>query len=252
MPSESDLRKAYASEYAASPDAMHDGGRIDPVILNRDHERYHRGIVDAVKATGVAGPILEVGSGFGGLCEQALRAGLSWEGVELSEQAVDYCQRTGLPVRRAELAEIHDKLYSAIVMCFVFEHLSNHDDFLATCRERLLPEGRIITLNPTAHFPRLFGNLLRLGDKRRPLPRLDSAFVPPWHTVLISLRGMHELAKRNGFCIERVLPTPTGRFGSIGRRTAQSTIECVNGIGWKAFGERWPLLPAHLIVARAA
>jgi hypothetical protein len=64
MSSEADLRKAYASasEYAASPDAMHDGGSLEPVIINRDHERYHPGIVDAVKAVGVTCPILEVGS----------------------------------------------------------------------------------------------------------------------------------------------------------------------------------------------
>jgi len=251
MPTEAELQAAYSLDYAAHADAMHDAGPVDPIVLNRDHERYHGRIVDVVKSCGISGPILEIGCGFGGLCSQAIRAGLPWEGVDLSEQAVAYCQKQGLPVRVAKLADINDKQYGAIVMCFVFEHLPEYDGFLSDCRQRLLPQGRIITLHPTAPFAHFFGTLLRMGNTRRPLPRLDCSFVPPWHTTLLSVAGTRAMAARNGFGVERVMPSPTGRFGGIGRRTAQAVIQEVNRIGWSLVGEPWPLTPAHMVVMRA-
>jgi SAM-dependent methyltransferase len=251
VPTEAELRAAYASDYAASSDAMHDGSPVAPAVLNGDHERYHRRIVDVVKESGVSGPILEIGCGFGGLGAQALRAGLPWEGIDLSEQAVAYCRKLGLPVRLADLSEVTEKQFGAIVMCFVFEHLTDYDSFLSSCRHRLLPNGRIITLHPTARFAHLFGSLLRMGNKDRQLPRLDSAFVPPWHTALVSISGIRALATRNGFRVEQVLPSPTGRFGSMTRRTAQFGIQCINRVGWTLAGESWPLTPAHLVVMQA-
>ncbi len=247
MPSDADLREAYAREYAESSDAMHGHAALDPATLNRDHERYHRGLVEAVQDCGAAGPILEVGCGFGGLGQQALRAGLTWEGIDYSEQAVEYCRKAGMPVSRDELSEKQSQ-YAAIVMCFVFEHLSSHDDFLATCRRLLLPKGKIITLHPTAPSAQLFATIARLGNRQRALPPLDSAFAPPWHTTLFSLKGMREVAARNKFSIERVQPSPTGRFGGAVRRAAQVSVEWTNRIGWSVAGERWPLIPAHLFV----
>jgi len=230
---------------------MHGSGPLDPAVLNQNNERYHRGILEVVKASSFSGPILEIGCGFGGLGEQALRIGLPWEGLDLSEQAVAYCQKQGLPVRLANLQDATEKLFGTIVMCFVFEHLTDYDSFLLDCRRKLQPHGRLITLHPTAPFARLFGTLLRMGNKSRQLPRLDSAFVPPWHTTLLSLSGTRELAARNGFCVKQVFASPTGRFGSAARRIAQFGVQCINSAGWALTGEAWPLTPAHLIVMEA-
>jgi SAM-dependent methyltransferase len=251
MPTESELDAAYSADYANKPEAMHDGGPVNPDVLNRDHARYHQRIVEVLKKSGVCGPILEVGCGFGGLGMQALRAGLSWEGVDLSQQAVEYCQKQGLPVRLAKLPHAGEKKYAAIVLCFVFEHLADHDAFLRECRMRLLPGGKIITLHPTAPFARFFGTLVRFGDRKRPLPRLDCSFVPPWHTALLSIDGTRAMAARNGFAVEQVTNSPTGRFGGVARRTAQAVIQGVNGVGWSLVGEPWPLTPAHMIVMRS-
>jgi SAM-dependent methyltransferase len=251
MPTESELDAAYATDYANKPEAMHDGGPVNPDELNRDHSRYHQRIVEILKEWKVSGPILEVGCGFGGLGMQAIRAGLSWEGVDLSEQAVAYCQKQGLPVRLAKLPDADEKQYSAIVLCFVFEHLADHDSFLRECRSRLAPQGRIITLQPTAPFARFFGTLVRFGDRKRPLPRLDCSFVPPWHTALLSIDGTRAIAARNGFKVEHVTLSPTGRFGGLARRMSQVMIQGLNGLGWRLVGEPWPLTPAHMIIMRS-
>jgi cyclopropane fatty-acyl-phospholipid synthase-like methyltransferase len=194
---------------------------------------------------------LEIGSGYGGMCRLALKAGIPWEGIDLSRDAAEYCRAAGLPVTHSSLSELRGA-FDVIVMCFVFEHLSSYDGFLSACRERLKPGGRIVTLHPTAEFARFAATLLRGGDRGKLLPKLDFAFTPPWHTCLMSGHGIDALARRNGFRVESIRPSPVGRFGSLARKVAQVGIGLVNSVGWRVGGVRWPFIPAYLVVLQRA
>ena len=247
MPSEDELARAYKDEYSTSGHITSGRAVVEPDAVSRMNAKYHSAIVETVMNLPGSKTTLEIGSGYGGMCRLAIESGIPWEGIDLSRDAADFCLAAGLPVKHSSLSEVTGA-YGVIVMCFVFEHLANYDGFLAACRERLNPGGRIVTLHPTAEFARFAATVLRLGSRRRKLPRLDFAFTPPWHTCLMSSRGIKAVAHRNGFRVESTRPSPIGRFGSVARRAAQAAVGLANSVGWHLIGTHWPLIPAYLVV----
>ncbi|HWW61335.1 MAG TPA: class I SAM-dependent methyltransferase, partial [Thermoanaerobaculia bacterium] len=249
MPTAAELAAAYETEYAHSSDAhMHFAdGAAEPEAISDDNSRYYDALIATVKERRIEGKVLELGCGYGALVRKGLAAGLRWQGVDLSEHAVAYCRSKNLPVERAALSQVAGT-FDAVVMCFMFEHLPDYDAFFREARRALTPRGSIITLHPTATFPRLAASLARFGSKRRPLPAVDAAFKPPWHTVLPSTKGMKSLAERNHLRLVSISPAPIGRFGHWTRRAAQTGLDGLNRIGWRLGGAAWPLLPAHIVV----
>jgi SAM-dependent methyltransferase len=190
---------------------------------------------------------MEVGCGFGGLGKMLLQAGLDWEGIEHSSECLEHCVSRGLPVRSANVADLSESRYGAVVMAFVFEHLVDFGAFLGECKKALVPGGQLLTLQPTASFARIVGGAMR---RKGELPKAGTAFVPPWHTVLFSIEGMECLCKRHGFEVADVLPSVSGRVGSLIHRTCQWAFERINSIGFSMVGRSWPLAAAHLFVLR--
>jgi len=244
MPDKAELDDAYKNAYASV-------GHIDPdpetwTAITRPRRQA---VLDVLEDHAVKGKVLDYGAGWGGLCELLAANGFEYQGVELSEEMVEYCRKRGLSVLHGDIARVRETDFAALVMICVFEHLIDHEEWLGHARRLLRPRGLFVSLQPTALFAGFMGQILRLGCKKLPLPALDRTFRPPWHTVLFSLRGMSILAARHGFELLEIRPAPQGvASGFTG--IAQKILQAVNRLGWPILGLRWPLVIGHIFVFR--
>lgn len=246
LPTEAELRDAYVSNYVTA-----DHYEENPDLCKASARTYYHSIVNVLDEYSINKDVLDYGSGWGGLCEMLMNKGIICKGIEMSCEMVSYSQKQGLPVQQGDITAIEKEkdVFSALALCTVFEHLINHDEWMEKARLILRENGLIISLQPTSLFPDILGQLIRLGKVSRPLPQLHQVFCPPWHTVLFSIKGMEDLALRNGFELVEVRPAPQGRVrGMVG--FVQICLEYVNRIGWSLMGIRWPLLPAHIFILK--
>jgi len=190
--------------------------------------------------------VLDYGAGWGGLCKLFNKNNFQCEAVDQSEEMVAYCRDVGIPITLGDLDSFPDQTFDAIVMCTVFEHLINHDEWLKKAHTKIKQNGLLISLQPTAHFASFAGTILKKSGE---LPDLNGAFSAPWHTGLISCKGMQILSERNRFkIIEIAMGSNTRREGLVG--LLLRFIEAVNRIAYPIFKDRWPLVICHTFVFR--
>ena len=246
QPLEEDLAEAYANAYS---DAKHIEEFSNPDKWRRVSRRYNIALARTLRDHVPNGSVLDIGAGWGFLCELLTKEGYDCHGVELSRKMAAYARQNGCRVRQGEL-DVVDGLkgnISAIVMIAVFEHLVNHDAWLQRIHALLEDDGYFITLHPTAACYRLLGDLARLGKRKRELPALRGSFAGPWHTALFSLGAMRALGERNGFALREIRPAPQGRIGGV-LSLIQIALDMSNRIGWALARERWPLVTTHIFV----
>jgi SAM-dependent methyltransferase len=242
LPTQEELRDAYAKEYAV---AAHIGA--DPDRRKREAGPHYEAIMRAFRQYRTGNEAAEVGAGWGGLAERLIGEGVEYHGVEPSEMMAAHCRAHGLPVCTGGIEALPEAAYSSLILCSVFEHLVEHDAWLQRANRLLRPGGIFITSQPTAPFLHFGAQIIRLGRKHVPLPKLHQGFCPPWHVVLFSIGGMETLVGRHGFDLVEVRPMPQGREGGI-TGMIQAALETVNAIGWRLMGTRWPLVIGHMFV----
>lgn len=192
------------------------------------------------------GRVLDYGAGWGGLYELLNSDTIRYEAVDQSEEMVAHCRDMGIPVTLGDLDSFSDQTFDAIVMCTVFEHLINHEQWLKTANAKLKDNGLLISVQPTGNFAAFAGTILKRAGE---LPDLNGAFSAPWHTGLISCKGMLTLVERNQFeTVEVAMAPNTRRKGFLG--VFLRVLEIINRIAWPAFGDRWPLVICHTFVFR--
>lgn len=248
MPTEKDLEEVYAQQYATAKQIEESN---DPEWWDTAGEPYRRDIMKALQDYKISGLIFDFGAGWGHLCEMLLANGFNCRGVELSAEMSLYCQKKGLPVQHGgfDVLEDLEESISAIVMCAVFEHLTDHHTWLRRFN-RLLPiGGYVVTLHPTAACYILLGNIFRFGNRRKELPELHGSFSPPWHTTLFSLKAMEILAQQEGFLLVEIRPASQGVTGGL-IGLVQNCLQTVNRLGWKLAGLRWPFITSHVFVLK--
>ena len=199
----------------------------------------------------VKGLVVDYGAAKGHFVERMIQSGFDARGVELSQDEVAYAQQHGLPVQQGDLSKLNgfESHVSAITMAAVFEHMLDHGEVLSAVHRLLTSDGLFITMHPTARAAHLFGNLLRFGDKQKPLPSLAGVIDAPWHTVLFSINGTKQLLSQQGFQVLEIRPAPQGRLGGF-RGAAQILLEQINKLGWSALRTRWPLVTTHIFVCQ--
>jgi len=244
MPDKTELDRAYETQYATA--AHHEQ---DPERCNRAIRTYYQAIVKTLKDHRVSGTVLDYGAGWGGLCEMLVENGFTCRGLEVSDNMIEYCRQHDLPVDHGDITSVEGDSFSAIVLCTVFEHLVDHDNWLARANGLLETGGLLVTSQPTARFADVVGRLVRMGDIEAELPRVHRIFCPPWHTVFFSSDGMRTLASRHGFSVVEIRPAPQERAGGLAQIVAVC-LEMVNRLAWPVLGERWPLIPGHIFVLK--
>ena len=94
--------------------------------------------------------VLELGCAHGGLTFLLRRAGFEAAGLEMSPWLIAWArERFGIVVHRGPVEKLEpDMCFDAIVAIDVLEHLPDPLGTLRACRERLLPDGRVILQTP--------------------------------------------------------------------------------------------------------
>jgi SAM-dependent methyltransferase len=245
LPDRYEVEKLYAnSEFAT---ASHGQGDADTLV--KSSHSYYLNIAEALIDHGVDGMVIDYGAGYGGLCGVLMEKGFKCAGIELSANMVHECRERGLPVYQKSLSSLVDDgiKASAVVLCGVFEHLSDPRNFLSQVHAILEPNGLLISLQPTGTFARLLAYTSRITSFNKQLPSLFYIFDAPWHIALYSLDGMSMLARSNGFELSDVRFAPQGRSeGFYG--VAQGLLEWTNRLGWAFFKSSWPLMISHTFV----
>lgn len=248
MPTGEELAEAYRREYSSANQAEE---FCDPQRWKDVARPYHESIMTVLRDYAVTGPVVDFGAGWGYLCQMLNANGFECYGCEPSEVMAARCRNAGIPVEMGslEVVESRGKPASAIVMCAVFEHLTEHRNWLQRANAVLKKGGYLISLHPTAACYRLLAQILRLNVRRRELPELHGTFSPPWHTALFSLKAMDVLAKNNGYEIAEIRRAPQGRIGgALGG--LQMLLAAINRVGWFFVGKEWPLVTSHIFVLR--
>jgi SAM-dependent methyltransferase len=241
LPTRDELAAAYR-DYAGA-------GHYEPTAraARRTNANNFRTIVEALCDHAVRGPVLDYGSGWGGLVEQLREHGFEGEGLDWNEEMVASCLERGLPVTLGDLEALDGRRFAALTLSTVFEHLVDHDAWLERACAALEPGGLLVSLQPTARFARLAARLRR--GRNAEIPPLIELYAPPWHTAFFSIDGMRTLLDRHGFDLVEVRFTRSGRkAGVVG--LVQATLERVNRIGWRLAREHWPLQVCHTFVFR--
>lgn len=193
-----------------------------------------------VKALPNAHPrILDVGCGTGANLEMLSNFG-SAEGVDVSAEALEFCQTRGLTNVRlgeAEHLPYEDNSFDLVTGLDVVEHLDDDAGGLKEMRRVLRPNGRALLFVPAFMF--LWGVQDDISNHRR----------------RYTLAGLNEVLRRAGFEVERAtyanitffLPILLGRalMRLTGYRPASEnnlTVGFMNGILGRILGAEAPLL----------
>ena len=245
MPDMETLAQAYRDSYA---DTGHCQAR--PETRNDQARPQFEAICAALRRHASPALVVDYGCGWGGLLQVLHANGLNVIGVELAETMATYCESLNFKVVKSDLKDIEGgEFCDAIVLSSVFEHLTDHAQWLNAARRLLKKDGLIVSLQPTSAFATLLGLALRFGIRAWELPQLHQVFWPPWHTVLFSVSGMSRLLDRCGFDLVEVRPAPyqreTGFTGIL-----QRVLTMLNHCAIPLFGERWPLSVGHIFVFR--
>jgi len=246
LPTSSSLAEAYQKDYS---NAGHFEG--DPEISRDLSKPYYKAIVDSLKSLQISSGVVDCGAGWGGLCQEMISSGILCSGIEISEEMLSYCKFKNLPVIKGNILELGELgQINAFTLCAVFEHLSEPDKWLTQARNLLPENGVIVSLQPTAVLPIFLWKLIRIGNWVVNFPMLKPVFSPPWHVGLYTIEGMRQLASRNGFFLEQVIPGPQGTGGKI-TSLIRKIMFPIHSVGRKFFGNGWPLCTSHIFVLRS-
>jgi SAM-dependent methyltransferase len=242
VPTVEQLTAIYQDEYV---DCGHLPG--DSVIA-KIHARQRQFSLNLVKKHCAGGPVLEVGPGHGLFMNELERAGIRAVGLEASKQMAASLRERGFEVHQGYIDDppAVAEPFQGVFMSNVFEHLGNHERALASLASLLKPNGRIITLQPTAYLGQVIARAYMAMFPNRLVPDLGTWLATPYHVLLISPLGMKAMCSRVGLRLVEVLSAPTENRTGILELVGLALTQ-VNRIGVRLTW-RWPLVPSHYFV----
>lgn len=178
-------QSAYEAEYHAGYE-KHRSKKIRTarIRLNRLEPLLDRQTQDQ------APRILDVGCSVGATLSAAQL--LKWDavGVDVSQDAVDYCQSLGLNSRKVSGGELpfEDNTFDAVVNWHVVEHVENVRETLADWRRVLKPGGVLCMETPDGSSPKV----RKLGTAYR-------KFWAPEHTYTFNYENLAQFLRETGF-----------------------------------------------------
>ncbi|MDM8542143.1 class I SAM-dependent methyltransferase [Desulfococcaceae bacterium HSG9] len=121
--------------------------------------------------------MLDIGCGQGQFVDIALNLGWDISGIDLSESAVDLCQKFGLPVSKLDIfsSTLKPSSFDMCIISEVIEHVSNPVKFINRVEELLKPRGGVYFTTPN------FSSLDRkmLGSHWRAINREHLIYFTP-------------------------------------------------------------------------
>lgn len=147
----------YQSEYSEAPHLAESYARAEPNA--RGYARRLLGPLARHARPG--GRLLDVGCSIGTLVDEARRAGLDAEGIDLDAGAVAYGRGLGRQLEVAALDDWPGRDYDAITLSHVMEHIPEPKAFARTLAGRLAAGRGVLAVVVPCHrglHPRLFGD----------------------------------------------------------------------------------------------
>ena len=175
-----------------------------------------------LKAIVPQGRILDVGCGIGEFLKICKDRGYETHGIDISQWAVDVCNRTGLDVKAGRFPNLEypQNYFHCVTMWDVIEHLTDPRAYLESVWEVLKPEGWLIVKTPKVSSA-VFG-LAAITQKLRPSTKTIEAMLGlPAHILYFDLFSLTELVRSTGFIPRNVL--------SLGRMRSKPKARTVRG-----------------------
>jgi len=247
LPTEDELAKAYASDYAS---ANHYG--TDPDAIFENGQPFFRTVTAELRRSGLAsGRVLDVGCGWGGMVKVLMEEGFGALGVDYESDSLAYCRSQGLPVEEMDLDRMasEGRSFDAALLVTVFEHLVDHRERLDRIAKVLTPNGVLIVLVPTASLFGAVASAVRRVKRTDEIPAVNGTFEPPWHTTILSVEGFERMLDGTPFALERVAASPSGSGRGV-KRAIQTAATAVAVGGSRLFGKRWPIVLNHVFACR--
>ena len=242
VPTVEELTAIYAEDYSEA------GHLPDDSVIAKIHARQRQFSLNLIKKYCPEGPVLEVGPGHGLFMNELKQAGIRAVGLEASKQMAASLRDRGFEVQQGYIddAPAGGELFQGVFMSNVFEHLATHERALTSLASILKPNGRIITLQPTAYLGQMIARAYMTVFPKRLVPDLGTWLATPYHVLHISPLGMKAMCDRVGLRLVEVLPAPTENRTGVMELVGRALTE-VNRIGVRLTW-RWPLVPSHYFV----
>ena len=217
-----------------------------------DGQSSHAKLVALVPA---GASVLDVGCAAGVVGQALAGRGCTVDGVDRDPRAAelsDYRTVWTLDLDRDDLgAVVGERRYDRVLLADVVEHLVRDRDTLATARELLAPEGRVVVSVPNAGHVSLRLELLR-GD----LARTARGLLDRTHLRFYTRASFTRLAAEAGLAVERIEATESPlseavvreQLAACGLEATPAALERLRGPDAAAY--QWlfvlrPLAPAE-------
>lgn len=171
------------------------------------HKAYFRQKIEEIQKAANGNKkmrLLDIGCAMGVLLEEAQKKGITAKGVDISRDAVKYCQSNKLSALSGTIQTLKNKLPSRsfdVVTAFqIIEHERDPIGFMYRIHKLLKKGGMVVLATPD------YG-----GFWRRVMGRRWFGFAHPEHVVLLSPKSMRRLLELSGFRdidIRRDTPRP--------------------------------------------
>lgn len=167
---------------------------------------------------------LDIGCSVGASVEAAKRLGWHSIGVDVSQDAVDYCNRHGLRcfALHSEQLPLEPKSIDLITAWHVIEHVSDVRQTLLEWGRVLRKDGIIVLATPDASSPKV-----------RRMGKAYKKFWAPEHTYTFTAKNLSRFASEAGFQIQPMPAQP-------------NLAQLPWGIGFKEMLRRWNENLLHL------
>lgn len=158
----------------------------NPIKMLASSEPTYWGMYEAIKKhVSKDANILEVGAGLGYLTYSLNKNGYNVTGVDISESAIKYAIDTFGNYYKHEdifvLAETQKKLYDAVIMTELIEHVPDPLSFIQATLSLLKPGGKLIITTPNKSF--------------YPINTIWSSDIPPVHLFWFTEDSLRHFAK---------------------------------------------------------
>lgn len=228
--------QAYGSDYAEDP-------AIAEYMMGDYARAFFRRTLLESGITGSNGKptLLDIGTGRGAMLEEAGKLGFEAEGIELCAPLAEAGRARGLNVRcmPAEALE-SGRLFDAVTLMDIIEHVQDPVSLLASARRVLKPGGKLIVYTPNhrAAVVMLARWLYRLGVQS-PVRHIFGCT----HVCFFDDLSLPACLNKAGFAIRRTrsFPYEISRPGEDVPTVSLAVIGAAEGIGW-LFGRVFRLL----------
>ena len=198
MPTESELRAYYDSSYSEGMYKLF----VEAAEMKSINANYRfREVSKYIK-----GNTLDVGCSDGHLLNILKQNGLTAEGIDISQIAIDHAINKGLRAYCSTLAAFKPGYkYQAIIGLDILEHLIDPKDFILSIKELLEMGGSLILSTPN-----------RRSIQRRLMGKYWYFYIPEEHMLYFDTRTIKMFLTRNGFTIvkmKRFLKPLTLQYG---------------------------------------